>query len=70
MSKVIDGVTLNLTDTTPTDKPIQLKLEADVSVATKAVQDFVKTYNALQTTIKGLTAYNPRNRTTPRRPAR
>ena len=52
MSKVIDGVTLNLTDTTPTDKPIQLKLEADVSVATKAVQDFVKTYNALQTTIR------------------
>ena len=60
VSKVIDGVTLNLTDTTPTDKPIQLKLEADVSVATKAVQDFVKTYNALQTTIKGLTAYNPK----------
>ena len=53
-------MTLNLTDTTPTDKPIQLKLEADVSVATKAVQDFVKTYNALQTTIKGLTAYNPK----------
>ncbi|KAF5307720.1 hypothetical protein FQR65_LT18340 [Abscondita terminalis] len=60
VSNVIDGVTLNLTDTTPTDKPIQLKLEADVSVATKAVQDFVKTYNALQTTIKGLTAYNPK----------
>ncbi|MBR8655495.1 flagellar filament capping protein FliD [Achromobacter sp. Marseille-Q0513] len=60
VSKVIDGVTLNLTDTTPDGKPILLKLEADVSVATKAVQDFVKTYNALQTTIKGLTAYNPK----------
>ncbi len=58
VSKAIDGVTLNLTETTPADKPITLKLEADTSVASKAVQDFVKTYNALQTTIKNLTAFD------------
>ena len=58
ISKAIDGVTLNLTETTPDGKPITLKLEADTSVASKAVQDFVKTYNALQTTITNLTAFD------------
>lgn len=58
ISSAIDGVTLNLTETTPDGKPITLKLEADNSVASKAVQDFVKTYNALQTTIKNLTAFD------------
>lgn len=58
ISTAIDGVTLNLTETTPDGKPITLKLESDPSVASKAVQDFVKTYNALQTTIKNLTAFD------------
>ncbi len=58
VANVIDGVTLNLTEKTETDKPITLKLEADTSVANKAIQDFVKTYNALQTTIKNLTAFD------------
>ncbi|CAB3696013.1 MAG: flagellar filament capping protein FliD [Achromobacter pulmonis] len=58
VSTAIDGVTLNLTDKTETGKPITLKLEADTSVASKAVQDFIKTYNALQTTIKNLTAFD------------
>lgn len=58
ISKAIDGVTLNLTEKTEAGKPITLKLEADTSVASKAVQDFVKTYNALQTTIKNLTAFD------------
>ncbi|WP_348995099.1 flagellar filament capping protein FliD [Achromobacter sp. HNDS-1] len=58
VSKAIDGVTLNLTEKTEAGKPITLKLEADTSVASKAVQDFVKTYNALQTTIKNLTAFD------------
>ncbi|MCG2603060.1 MAG: flagellar M-ring protein FliF [Achromobacter sp.] len=57
-SAEMDGVTLNLTEKTETDKPITLKLEADTSVANKAIQDFVKTYNALQTTIKNLTAFD------------
>lgn len=58
VANVIDGVTLNLTEKTATDKPITLKLESDTSVANKAIQDFVKTYNALQTTIKNLTAFD------------
>lgn len=58
ISTAIDGVTLNLTEKTDAGKPITLKLEADTSVANKAVQDFVKTYNALQTTIKNLTAFD------------
>ncbi|MGR6079752.1 flagellar filament capping protein FliD [Achromobacter xylosoxidans] len=58
VSKAIDGVTLNLTEKTEAGKPITLKLESDTSVANKAIQDFVKTYNALQTTIKNLTAFD------------
>lgn len=58
VANVIDGVTLNLTDKTEAGKPITLKLESDTSVANKAIQDFVKTYNALQTTIKNLTAFD------------
>lgn len=58
VSTAIDGVTLNLTEKTEAGKPITLKLEADTSVASKAVQDFIKTYNALQTTIKNLTAFD------------
>ncbi|KOQ37073.1 flagellar filament capping protein FliD, partial [Achromobacter xylosoxidans] len=42
VSKAIDGVTLNLTEKTEAGKPITLKLEADTSVANKAIQDFVK----------------------------
>ncbi|WP_454694424.1 flagellar filament capping protein FliD [Achromobacter aegrifaciens] len=58
IDKAIDGVTLNLSEETPTDKPITLKLEADPSVATKAVKDFVTVYNTLQSTIKELTAFD------------
>ena len=58
ISTAIDGITLNLAETTETDKPITLKLEADTSVASKAVQDFVTKYKTLQTTIKNLTAFD------------
>lgn len=58
VTNVIDGVTLNLTEKTEIDKPITLTLQTDTSVASKAIQDFVKTYNALQTTIKNLTAFD------------
>ena len=58
ISTAIDGITLNLAEKTETDKPITLKLEADTSVASKAVQDFVTKYKALQTTIKNLTAFD------------
>lgn len=56
IATAIDGVTLNLTAVST--KPITLKLENDPSVASKAVQDFVKVYNALQTTISELTAFD------------
>lgn len=58
ISTAIDGVTLNLAEKTETDKFITLKLEADTSVASKAVQDFVTKYKTLQTTIKNLTAFD------------
>lgn len=58
ISTAIDGITLNLAEKTETDKPITLKLEADTSVASKAVQDFVTKYKTLQTTIKNLTAFD------------
>ncbi|AVG38987.1 flagellar filament capping protein FliD [Achromobacter insolitus] len=58
IDKAIDGVTLNLSEETPADKPITLKLEADPSVASKAVKDFVTAYNTLQSTIKDLTAFD------------
>jgi len=54
----IDGITLNLAETTEANKPITLKLERDTSVASTAVQNFVKAYNALQSTIKNLTAFD------------
>ena len=55
---VINGITLNLAEKTEAGKPITLKLEADTSVASKAVQDFVTKYKTLQTTIKNLTAFD------------
>ena len=58
ISTAIDGITLNLAEKTDADKPITLKLEADTSVASKAVQDFVTKYKTLQTTIKNLTSFD------------
>jgi flagellar hook-associated protein 2 len=58
ISTAIDGITLNLAEKTEADKPITLKLEADTSVASKAVQDFVTKYKTLQTTIKNLTSFD------------
>lgn len=58
ISTAIDGITLNLAEKTEAGKSITLKLESDTSVASKAVQDFVTKYKALQTTIKNLTAFD------------
>lgn len=58
ISTAIDGITLNLAEKTEADKPITLKLEADTSVASKAIQDFVTKYKTLQTTIKNLTSFD------------
>lgn len=56
ISNVIDGVTLTLNKTTTT--ATSLSLTQDNSVAKKAIQDFVKSYNDLLGTIKNLTAYD------------
>ncbi|MDF8360800.1 flagellar filament capping protein FliD [Achromobacter anxifer] len=58
ISSAIDGVTLNLTAKTDVNKPVTLKLQSDTTVASKAVQDFVNAYNALQGTITKLTAFD------------
>jgi len=58
ISTAIDGVTLNLTAQTEVGKTVTLKLNSDTSVASKAVQDFVSAYNALQSTITKLTAFD------------
>ncbi|WP_368643112.1 flagellar filament capping protein FliD [Castellaniella ginsengisoli] len=53
---VIDGVKLTLNQTT--SSAASLSLTRDDSVAKKAVEDFVSSYNSLLGTIKTLTAYN------------
>jgi flagellar hook-associated protein 2 len=53
---VIDGVKLTLNQTTTS--AASLSLTRDDSVAKKAVEDFVSSYNSLLGTIKTLTAYN------------
>ncbi|MGS1107188.1 flagellar filament capping protein FliD [Achromobacter anxifer] len=58
ISGAIDGVTLNLTAKTEANKVVTLKLQGDTSVASKAVQDFVSAYNAVQSTISKLTAFD------------
>lgn len=58
ISTAIDGVTLNLTAKTEVGKTVTLKLNSDTTVASKAVQDFVSAYNALQSTITNLTAFD------------
>ncbi len=58
ISGAIDGVTLNLTAKTEANKVVTLKLQSDTSVASKAVQDFVSAYNAVQSTISKLTAFD------------
>lgn len=58
VTSAIDGITLNLTETTEAGKVVNLKLQHDASVPTKAVQAFVNSYNALQSTISKLTAFD------------
>ncbi|MEN5161582.1 flagellar filament capping protein FliD [Achromobacter spanius] len=58
IADAIDGVTLDLTAITEADKTVTLKLQTDTSVASKAVQTFVNAYNALQSTISRLTAFD------------
>ncbi len=56
VENVIDGVKLTLNQTTTS--AANLTLTRDDSVAKKAIEDFVKSYNSLLGTIKTLTAYD------------
>ncbi|WP_459618413.1 flagellar filament capping protein FliD [Bordetella sp. 2513F-2] len=59
VSGVIDNVTLTLSAVTPADgTPSTVTVSRDPSAASKAVQSFVTAYNALQTTIGNLTAFD------------
>jgi flagellar hook-associated protein 2 len=57
VSNALQGVTLNLTGTTST--PTTLQISQDTSAANSAIQGFVAQYNALVSTIAGLTANTP-----------
>src|SRR5690554_807866 len=54
----IQGVTLNLEETTEAGQPTTLRVEQDTLKVREAVQDFVKAFNDLKGTIGTLTAYN------------
>ena len=56
LDDVIEGVTLTLTKAS--DDPVTITVSQDTSVATEAVNTFVKAYNTLQTTIRNLTSYD------------
>ena len=58
IENVIDGVTLTLAKTTEEGQFNTLRVTRDDGVATTAVNNFVNAYNALQSTIKSLTAYD------------
>jgi len=58
IENAIDGVTLALTKRTEGGQPDTLRVERDDTIASKAVNDFVNAYNALQNTIKSLTSYD------------
>jgi flagellar hook-associated protein 2 len=57
VTDVIEGTTLNLLKTNA-GSPTKFSVAADASVATTAVDNFVKAYNELNKTITDLTAYN------------
>lgn len=57
VSDAIDGVTLKLAQADK-DKTVNLTVNRDNSEAKKAVEDLVKAYNDLATTLKDMTAYD------------
>ncbi|MCM1129987.1 MAG: flagellar filament capping protein FliD [Alistipes senegalensis] len=62
VSDAIDGVTLKLAQADK-DKTVNLNVSRDNSEAKKAVEELVKAYNDLTTTLKDMTAYNADEKT-------
>lgn len=57
VENAIEGVTLKLNELTG-DSTVNITLTRDDNVASKAIKDFVSSYNALLGTLKDLTSYN------------
>lgn len=62
VSDVIPGVTLNLVK--PTESAQTLTVARDTTAITASINNFVKAYNELGTTLKNLTAYDAANKKT------
>ncbi|MBB1198970.1 flagellar hook-associated protein [Enterobacteriaceae bacterium 89] len=56
LSNLVDGVTIQLTDTTATDKPLIISIDTDSSGTQEQIQAFIDAYNTLKDTMKSLTA--------------
>lgn len=62
ITDAVDGVTLNLLKGDP-GKTTTLTVSPDRSQVKSAIESLVKAYNEFNTTARGLTSYNPENRT-------
>lgn len=58
ITDALDGITLNLQDTTDPDDPIDVTVTRSISSITKKIQAFVAQYNELIEEIKSKTEYN------------
>ncbi len=62
VNTAINGVTLNLQATSPT-QPVQITVANDTSTAETAIQNFVTDYNSVMSTIGNDTSYDPSTNT-------
>lgn len=59
LSGAIHGVTLNLLGQTTSGSPVQVSVQGDTTSVSSSIQNFVKTYNDLISSISTLTSYDP-----------
>ncbi|MBI1422991.1 MAG: flagellar filament capping protein FliD [Gammaproteobacteria bacterium] len=60
--KAIDGVNINVKAVTG-DHPVKLSTSFDVAGVTTAIEDFVKTYNAMINNVQNIAGYDPKTKT-------
>lgn len=58
LTGAVPGLTIALNKTTTAGSPVQIDVGADIDAMKKTIQDFVSAYNAANTMIGSLTAYN------------
>jgi len=63
ITDAIDGLTLNLLKTTDVDETISLDVASDKETIQKSVQEFVDTYNKLDSTLRDLTKIDTADKT-------